>query len=205
MSTLASTVYPERSQGASLSSGHEDITRRKSPAMDPERSQGASPKQWRDPEIHETAAILAQACVDLLFQLAPESILRFLQFSPRDVSPPLTMDDSDDEIVAVLGAFRDSDDEIDAVLGAAITREKWTQRGSLLTAYMRACKEAKAAGRAGRSVRPHVLEIIGRHNKDFAKTKSDIVDVTERKPPKRGKGGMEAVGSFCATKSMLGP
>ena len=113
MSTLASTVYPERSQGASLqqwtrrdhkaqvsSSGPREITRRESPAVDPKRSQGASLQQWtqRDHKARVPSSGWAQRIArpqqfctkpesTFLFQLTPESTLRLIQFSPARRHP----------------------------------------------------------------------------------------------------------------------
>ena len=109
--------------------------------------------------------------------------------------------DSDVDIEGVLSAAAalpraaaedDSDHDLADVLAAVssldMQRAQFARRSHLLMKHARACKELARAKR-GLQVADHVLQRIEVHNQDMAKTREDIIDVTEKVPVKhRGKG-----------------
>lgn len=84
----------------------------------------------------------------------------------------------------------DSDAEIGIMLEHVAQAQdrfgRYQQRGRLLLCMARKCKALKAKRQP---VPAHVLQRIRVHNEDMAKTREDLIDLSEKKPAKyRGTG-----------------
>ena len=120
---------------------------------------------------------------------------------PCPLTPATWAMDSDVDIAGILSAAAalpraaaedDSDHDLGDVLAVVnsldMQRARFARRSHLLMKHARACKELARAKR-GLQVADHVLQRIEVHNQDMAKTREDIIDVTEKVPVKhRGKG-----------------
>ena len=111
---------------------------------------------------------------------------------------PMPAMGSDDELGAMLAAAppspaaADSDDDIaflvDAVAAQDMAEDRYAFRGHRLCRMMRERKGLIGQARPGK-VAPHVLANIAAANADWAKTEENLIDLTQRKPPRlKGRG-----------------